>query len=93
MDRGVILDQLALALRRVAEGESIIAQQHETIASLERDGLDATQVKAVLVQIEELQGMLVADRDRLKTELDETHPSVPTHLDELDLSSWPREKK
>jgi hypothetical protein len=45
MDRGVILDQLALALRRVAEGESIIAQQHETIASLERDGLDASQVK------------------------------------------------
>jgi hypothetical protein len=45
----------------------------------------------VLVQIEELQGMLVADRDRLKTELDETHPRVPTYLDELDLLSfWPR---
>jgi hypothetical protein len=55
MDRGTIFDHLALALRRVAEGERLIARQHEIIASIERDGLDA----AVLLQIEKLPGMLV----------------------------------
>jgi hypothetical protein len=69
MDRATILDNLAIALRRVAEGESLLAQQHEIIASLERDGLDASEVKAVVLQIEELQGTLVADRERLKEEL------------------------
>jgi hypothetical protein len=71
MDRSTIFDLLALALRRVAEGERLIAQQHEIIASLERDGLDASEVKSVLLQIEELQGMLVADRDRLQKDLAE----------------------
>jgi hypothetical protein len=94
MDRATILDDLALALRRVAEGELHIAQQHEMIASLERGGLDASPLKAALLQLEELQGMLVADRDRLKKELDEKHPRVPTYLDELDLLSfWPRGEK
>jgi hypothetical protein len=71
MDRGTILDHLALALRRVAEGELHIAQQHEIIASLERHGLDASPLKAALLLLEELQGMLIDDRDRLKNELDE----------------------
>jgi hypothetical protein len=34
MDRGTILNHLALALRRVAEGELHIAQQHEIVAAL-----------------------------------------------------------
>jgi len=47
-----------------------------------------------LLQFEELQAMHVADRDRLKKELDENHSPVPTYLDELDfLYFWPREKK
>jgi hypothetical protein len=71
MDRATILDHLAFALRRVAEGELHIAQEHEIIASLERDGLDASPLKVALLQLEELQGMLIADRDRLKKELDE----------------------
>jgi hypothetical protein len=76
MDRATLLDNLAIALRRVAEGEGLIAQQHETIASLERDGLDASQVKAALLQIEELQGMLIADRDRLKAALADVPPDA-----------------
>jgi hypothetical protein len=58
MDRATILDNLALALRRVAEGELHIAQQLEIIASLERDGLDASPLKSALLHLEELQGML-----------------------------------
>jgi hypothetical protein len=72
MDRGMILEHLAIALRLVSEGERYIAQQHEIIASLERDGLDASGAKAVLLRFEELQSMHVADRDRRKKELGES---------------------
>jgi hypothetical protein len=72
MDRATLLDHLAIALRNVSEGERHIAQQHEIIASLERDGFDASAAKAVLLQFEELQRMHIADRDRLKKELGES---------------------
>jgi hypothetical protein len=69
MDLGAILDQLVFALRRISEGERIIARQHEIITSLERTGLDTLETKAVLRQFEELLGMLFADRNRLRNEL------------------------
>jgi hypothetical protein len=69
MDLGVILDQLVFALRQITEGERIIARQHEIIASLERTGLDTSETSAVLRQFEELLGMLLADRDRLRKDL------------------------
>jgi hypothetical protein len=69
MDLGMILDHLAFALCHITEGERFIARQHEIIASLERTGLDTSGIKAVLGQFEELQGVLVADRDRLQREL------------------------
>jgi hypothetical protein len=68
-DVGMILDHLAIVLRHITEGERIIARQHEVIASLEQTGLDTSEIKAVLGQFEELQGVLVADRDRLQREL------------------------
>jgi Flp pilus assembly protein CpaB len=94
MDRATLLDHLALALRNVAQAKMHIAQQRENVATLERLGLDTSAAKVALLQFEELQAMHVADRDRLKKELDESHPPAPTHLEELDLLSfWPREKK
>jgi hypothetical protein len=69
MDLGMILDHLVFALRRFTEGEHVIARQHEIIASLERTGLGTSEAKAALRQFEELLGMLVADRDRLRKEL------------------------
>ena len=69
MDRAMLLEHLAVALRHVSEGERHIAQQHEIIASLERDGFDTSAAKAVLLQFEEIQGMHIAHRDRLKKEL------------------------
>jgi len=69
MNLGAILDQLVFALRRITEGERIIARQHEIITSLERTGLDTSETKAVLRQFEELLGMLFADRNRLRNEL------------------------
>jgi hypothetical protein len=72
MDRAMILEHLATALRHVSEGERHIAQQHEIIASLKRDGLDTSAAEAVLLQFEDLQGIHVAHRDRLKKELAES---------------------
>ena len=91
MDRATLLDHLALALRNVAQAEMHIVQQRESIATLERLGLDTSAVKAALLQFEALQAVHVADRDRLKKELDENHPPVPTYFDELEfLSFWPK---
>jgi hypothetical protein len=67
----MILDHLAIALRNVAQVQRIIAHQHAIITSLERDGLDTSQARAALLQLEELQAIHVADRDRLKKELPE----------------------
>jgi hypothetical protein len=72
MDRAMLLDHLAIALRNVSDGKRHIAHQHEIIASLARDGLDTSGAKDVLLQFEELQGMHVAHRDQLKKELGES---------------------
>jgi hypothetical protein len=71
MDRAMLLEHLATALRNVSDGERHIAQQHQIIASLERDGLDTSAAKDVLLQFEDLQGIHIAHRDRLKKELGE----------------------
>jgi hypothetical protein len=65
----MLLDHLATALRNVSDGERHIAQQHEIIAWLERDGFDTSAAKAVLLQFEDLHGMHIAHRDWLKKEL------------------------
>jgi hypothetical protein len=74
MNRATLLDNLAIALRRVAEGKLHIAQQHESIGALERLGLDTSAAKAALLKFEELQAVHAADRDRLRKELAEKHP-------------------
>jgi hypothetical protein len=76
MDRSLIIYHLQAACRRVAEGEQHIAQQHEIIASLERNGLDTAPAKAVLLQFEELQGLHVAHRDGLQEELANREPGA-----------------
>jgi hypothetical protein len=73
----VILDQLALALRNVAQTEMHIAQQHESIETLERLGLDASALKGALIQFEELRAMHIADRDRLKEGTGREPPFCP----------------
>jgi hypothetical protein len=70
MDKVMIRDHLALAEEHVQLGLFHIAKQHAIIAELERDGLDATLAREVLATFEEMQGAHVADRDRLKAELE-----------------------
>jgi hypothetical protein len=70
MDKVMIHDHLALAEEHVQLGLVHIAKQHAIIAELERDGLDATLAREVLTTFEEMQRAHVADRDRLKAELE-----------------------
>jgi hypothetical protein len=76
MDPSLIFYHLQAALRRVAENEKHIAQQHEIIASLERKGLDTAPSKSVLLRFEELQGLHIAHRDWLQEKLANSEPSA-----------------
>jgi hypothetical protein len=76
MDPSLIFYHLQAALRRVADGEKYIAQQHEIIASLERNGLDSAPSKTALLRLEELLGLHIAHRDWLQEELANSEPSA-----------------
>jgi antitoxin (DNA-binding transcriptional repressor) of toxin-antitoxin stability system len=62
---------LAMTEGHVARGERHIARQHEIIAELTRDGHDITRAEALLAAFEQTQRLHVADRDRLKKELND----------------------
>ena len=70
MERAVIEEHLALAERHVAQGEGHIRQQRELIVRLEREGQESAEARRLLNTFEELQGLHVADRNRLQAELD-----------------------
>ncbi len=66
----IVTKDLAQIETRVALGEQLIASQRDYGASLERSGRDPTQAKTVLEVFIELQRMHVADRDRLRGQLE-----------------------
>lgn len=70
MNRVMLLNRLVLAERHVREGETSIARQRAVTDELERGGRDATDAKGLLRQLTEIQAIYVADRDRLKKQLD-----------------------
>jgi hypothetical protein len=59
--------------RRVALGEEQILRQRTIIVDLEARGDDANLAKEQLQTLEEVQGMRVADRERLSKELVSLH--------------------
>jgi hypothetical protein len=61
-------DHLAQAERHVAEGERILQQQRETIEG-RGDGVDP-EAKRLLSQLEDVQRLHLAGRDRLREEVD-----------------------
>jgi hypothetical protein len=71
MERSMIEAHLEQAERHVARGEELIAEQKARIAEMERDGHDTGPFRDLLRQFEETQRMHVADRDRLRKELNE----------------------
>jgi hypothetical protein len=74
MDRRMIEEHLAQAQRHIAQGNRHVAQQREIVDKLERDGHDASRAWSLLAQFEELLAMHIADRDRLRKELEALGP-------------------
>jgi len=70
VDRATLSEHLAQAERQVAEGVLRIARQREVVADLERTGLDTKEARTLLAELQSLQALHVADRDRLKQELE-----------------------
>jgi hypothetical protein len=71
MDEVTIRDHLALAERHVAEGERHLAEQRARVDDLERAGADTTTAKEVLRVFHQTQTMHLADRTRLRGELEQ----------------------
>lgn len=62
---------LAQADRHVHRGDEIITEQKQRVAELERDGHDTKAARELLALFEEVQRVHLADRNRLRHELNE----------------------
>src|SRR4051812_49110841 len=71
VDEIMIQDHLDLAEGHVRLGLEHIAKQRVIIAELEGNGLDTSLAREVLATFEGMQKAHVADRDRLRLELEE----------------------
>lgn len=69
IDRALWQEHLAQAERHVTLGETHIAKQRAIVADLERDGHDARIARDLLDQLEQMQTLHVANRDRLREDL------------------------
>ena len=72
MNRDFVEMALAQAERHVAEGEVILARERATIAASERNGRNVVRFKEILSVFEDSQRVHVADRDRLRKDLEIT---------------------
>ena len=70
MNRDFIERALAQAERHVAEGKVILARQRAVIAASELIGGNVARFKELLSVFEDDQRVLVADRDRLRKDLE-----------------------
>ena len=71
MDREMLKRHLAQAEENIATGDKNIARQRDVIAQLERDGHDTASARSFLREFEQLQAVLIAERERLLSELSE----------------------
>ena len=63
---------LAQAERHIAEGEGHLARQRGILAELANDGRDLRTAQTLLVQFGTMQVMHIADRNRIRSELEAT---------------------
>jgi hypothetical protein len=70
MDRKLLEKSLAQAERHVAEAEHEVSRQRMVVAGLELRGHDSSRATHVLRQFEQLQAKHIAERDRVRKELD-----------------------
>lgn len=69
MDKDLIRQHLEQAERHVASGMAVLERQKAVIAKIEAEGFDPDLARDLLAQLEEVQALHVADRDRLIKEL------------------------
>jgi hypothetical protein len=69
MKIGTILERLATAEKHAAAGAKLLERQRIAVRERERDGLDTTESRDLLVQLENAQQLHLAERDRLWAEL------------------------
>ena len=69
--RDILLDQLAHADAYVAAGECAVARQRTVVNEKLRDGRSAEGSKALLAALEKSLKLALANRDRLRDELEE----------------------
>ena len=70
MDRDFLERALAQAERHVAQGKVILTRQRATVAASERSGRDVARSKEFLSILEDSHRLHVADRDRLRKDLE-----------------------
>ena len=70
MNRDFVERALAQAERHVAEGEAILTRQRAAIVASERIGGNVARFKELLSVFEDSQRVHVADRDRLRKDLE-----------------------
>ena len=70
LDRDSLEISLAHAERQVANVEQDVARQRMVVAGMELCGHDATRATHLLWQFEEVLATHIADRDRLRSELE-----------------------
>jgi hypothetical protein len=71
IDRAILEQHLTMAERHVAQGIEHVARQRELVAKLQRGGYPLLQATDTLTQFEDLLDLHIADRDRLRRELDQ----------------------
>jgi hypothetical protein len=69
---------LALSEERVARAEMFLQKQRALIEGLRTTGQDATEASEVLLAFQELQARSIANRDRLRQELEDSYPMTPS---------------
>jgi hypothetical protein len=69
MDGATLIRHLAEVESLVTLAEVIVAQQHQLIADMERDGTDTRMARQLLIEFEETLSLHIAQRDRLKAQL------------------------
>lgn len=68
----MLQQHLAQAEAHVALADRNVARQRKLVAELERDGHSTTEAKRLLALFEEILVTYIADRDRLRRELEAT---------------------
>ena len=73
MNHTITLEQLTQVEKQVEIGDTLLAETRARIQHRLDNGLDFSEAEATLALLEQTQALRVADRDRLRRELEALH--------------------